>query len=485
MRSRRAYKRVKVNDLDRKNLALVAKKEKAGVLGLDIAKEEIVACLRWDSGEFERPWSISNPFGIKEFVELCQSLASEGLKLTVSMESTGTYGESVRNACTLAGIQVQRVSGKHVSDYQEIFDGVPSQHDGKDAAMIAELCSLGKGVAWPFESPSESMEEIGLQVRRMDTFHREQVQWLGRLEAEVTRFWPELTRYVKFKNVTTLKLLAEYGSPAEALKDVEVRRKLRRWGGAFLSDAKIENIIQSAGTTVGVPMSRQNIVWVKEICTRALTARQAVKKCGRNLREILEKDTFFSKYREDIGAATIGVILASVGDPRSYGSAGALLKGLGLNLKERSSGKRIGEKAITKRGPSLARRWLYFWALRAVQRDELSKWYDRFQNVNGGHADRPTKHRKMKGIICMMRKLIRSLWSAMHEGVRFDYSKVIGAHAKAKRKRRRISTAGTKTKTIIDSSSDVLEEPSNGASTKTTSTNSPLKRRKRIESIKA
>ena len=46
------------------------------------------------------------------------------------------------------------------------------------------------------------------------------------------------------------------------------------------------------------------------------------------------------------------MILSTVGDPRAYSSAGALLKGCGLNLKEISSGKRIGEKSISKRGPS-------------------------------------------------------------------------------------------------------------------------------------
>ncbi len=65
--------------------------------------------------------------------------------LCVGMESTGTYGEAVRRALTVAGLTVQRISGKAASDYKEIFDGVPSQHDGKDAAIIAELAAYGKG----------------------------------------------------------------------------------------------------------------------------------------------------------------------------------------------------------------------------------------------------------------------------------------------------------------------------------------------------
>ena len=197
MVSRRAYKRVKVNSIDLVSLAAVAKAEKSAVLGLDIAKGEIVACARWHSGGFERPWSIENPMEIGDLVKIFQTLIHGGLDLKVAMESTGTYGDAVRLALTNAKIAVFRVSGKGVSDYKEIFDGVPSQHDGKDAAMIAELCSMGKGTSWPYELASDFMAEVSFQVQRMDAFQSEYVQWHGRLEAQITRFWPELCQYSK------------------------------------------------------------------------------------------------------------------------------------------------------------------------------------------------------------------------------------------------------------------------------------------------
>ena len=149
----------------------------------------------------------------------------------------------------------------------------------------------------------------------------------------------------------------------------------------------------------------------------------------------MKKDEFWSQYVDTVGAGTLGVILSTVGDPRLYSSAGALLKACGLNLKERSSGKRIGEKAITKRGPSLLRSWLFFWAMRAIQCDELREWYLRFHSSGFGHRDHPTSHRKMKGLICMMRKLIRSLRSSMQQGKRFEYSKVIQKIPNSKRRR--------------------------------------------------
>lgn len=440
MVSRRAYKRVRVNSLDVVALVALAKAEKSAVLGLDVAKSEIVACLRWDSGSFERPWSISNPCEIDELVKHLKFLASHGVALKIALESTGTYGDAVRLKLTNAQLPVLRVSGKGVSDYREIFDGVPSQHDGKDAAMIAELCSMGKCVSWPYEPPSEFMAEVTYQVRRMDALQSEVVQWYGRLESQLARVWPELGQLVKISRVSILRLLTKYGSPRAVAESENALTELLNWSRGKLSQAKAENILRSAETTAGIPAPRQDQLWLQEIGQRILNAKSSVNACENKLRTLLKKDVFWAQYVDVVGPATLSVILSTVGDPRAYSSAGALLKGCGLNLKEVSSGNRIGEKAISKRGPSMVRRWLFFWAMRAIQKEELREWYFQFHRIVPGHGDRPSKHRKMKGLICMMRKLIRSLWSSMKHGEAFEYTRVVAM--KPKRRRRRSKSSG-------------------------------------------
>jgi transposase len=167
MVSRRAYSRVKVNSVDVEQLTAKAKGGAGVSLGLDIGKHEIVACLRWSDGQFERPWSVNNPFEINALVELCIEL-NKVVEVVVAMESTGTYGDAVRRALTVAKIPVMRVAGKHVCDYQEIFDGVPSQHDGKDAAMIAELAAFGKGASWNYIPDPEPLAHVRYHVRSID-----------------------------------------------------------------------------------------------------------------------------------------------------------------------------------------------------------------------------------------------------------------------------------------------------------------------------
>jgi transposase len=309
---RRAYKRVKVNCVEQSALTAIAQVQKSAILGLDVAKGEIVACLRWKNGEFERPWSVINPSEIKLLVELSLSLIGAGLDLKVAMESTGTYGDAVRYALTAVKIPVLRVSGKSVSDYKEIFDGVPSQHDGKDAAMIAELCSLGKATDWPFTMASEFQAEVSLVVRRMDSFNGEFVQWQGRLEGVLARSWPELGSQLKPRNITTMKLLLEYGSPSAVGKCEDVAAKLLAWGRGKLTEARIESIIGSAQSTAGIPMNIQEVKWLQEICQRALNAKREVEHCEKQLKKQFGNDSFWSSYVETVGAGTLGAILTSV-----------------------------------------------------------------------------------------------------------------------------------------------------------------------------
>ena len=437
MVNKRAYKRVSVNDINREVLinSAVEFGDAGTVLGLDIAKQEIVACLRWGNGNFERPWKVVNPKEIGLLVELCELLKSRCDGFTVGLESTGTYGDGVRYALTESGISVQRVSGKAVSDYHEIFDGVPSQHDGKDAAMVAELVSMGKGSLWPYLPLSENQQRIRHQVLRLDALRKVKVQWMGRLEGLLARHWPELPEHLKLSSVTLLKLIATYGSPAGAIADPDLANRLRTWGGQYLSEEKLLWIVTSAQSTAGLPMSESEARWAKEIAEESLRMHREELKCERMLRERVGSDPLMERYGKSIGCPTVAVLWSELGDPALYSSAGSYLKALGLNLKERSSGQRIGQLAISKRGPAMTRRWLYFWALRAIQRDELQNWYHEF--IQEGHKSSRGERRKMKGLIALMRKLAKSLWHARVHDKDFDYSLVVGPPLRPTRRRRK------------------------------------------------
>lgn len=439
MSRNRAYKRTNVKQVNLEALRdrAVELGNAATAVGLDVGKEEIVACLRWPQADFERPWSIRNPHQIDDFLELLKMLKASCHSLTLGLESTGTYGEAMRRALTTAGFEVHRISGKASSDYHEIFDGVPSQHDGKDAAVIAELTAFGKGTAWPWQADSENLAGVKHQVARAETYRDQQTEWSGRLEALLARHWPELTGLLKLESVTLLQMIGHYQNPARVAADAEAAARLARWGGAQLKESKIEQVIESARSTRGIPVSAAQAAWLGEVASNVLSALRLVQDANRQLGNLLAAEPVLSRYTM-IGAPTLAAIWAHVGDPRDYSSGGAFLKALGLNLKERSSGHRQGELAITKRGSSQARRWIYFWALRAIQREELKDWYAEFIRVGRkSSADGKQEHRKLKGVVAVMRKLPRGLRHAMIHGEDFDYGKLFEESQRSRRRRKR------------------------------------------------
>jgi transposase len=305
----------------------------------------------------------------------------------------------------------------------------PSQHDGKDAAMVAELVAHGKGRLWPYSTLSESQQILRHQVLRMDAYSKLHTQWLGRLEALVARHWPELTDTLKLSSVTIQSLLATYGSAAKAHADPQLARQLRLWGKQYLEEEKLQHIVSSASTTKGLPMTESECLWMQEIATEVLKAHRVHLKCVKVIETQIANDPVMERYRATLSGATLAVIWSEVGDP-------------GLNLKERSSGRRTGQLAISKRGPALSRRWIYFWALRAIQRDELKGWYSKF--IQAGKTGASDKRRKMKAMIAMMRKLCKSLWHVRVNDKNFDYALVISnPSTTAGRRRRRRKAIGT------------------------------------------
>ncbi len=181
-------------------------------LGVDVGKYELAVCLTWADGRFERPWRVKSPDQTLLLVEIAARL-SERFAVTIALESSGTYGDALRQACTDAGLAVVRVSAKAVKDEAETFDGVPSQHDGKDAAVIASLAHRGKSTAWPWQQRSEFDQALRYWVRTLDAAQRVKQMHSGRLEALLGRHWPEATGLLSLSGATLPMALSHWGDP--------------------------------------------------------------------------------------------------------------------------------------------------------------------------------------------------------------------------------------------------------------------------------
>ena len=192
---------------------------------------------------------------------------------------------------------------------------------------------------------------------------------------------------------------------------------MRRIGGRFLEPTKIEDVIASAKSSFGMPQTNGELALIREIAAETRRNQKASRQAVRKVEELTENEGAVHNMRDVVGKKTSAVLVAAVGDPGNYDSASAYVKSLGLNLKEKSSGKHQGGLHITKRGPGIARMVLYMAVLRLIQKDVVIRaWYAKKVKRLGGRY-------KTKAVVAIMRKLAGALWHVA-QGQVFDSTKL-------------------------------------------------------------
>jgi transposase len=217
-------------------------------LAVDIAKDQQFALLT----DAKQTHPLLFKWSLLETQTLINELRQLNTSITVVMESTGTYGDAMRYRFREAGFVIYQVSAKRVHDSKEVYDGVPSVHDAKAACLIAKLHCDGHSRLW------QELDDAGRAlnaVRREYELHQSQYRRnQNRLEAYLSRHWPEVLWLLDLDSVTLEQLLIIYGSPHAIAADTEhAARQMQSWGGHFLSPEKIERVIASAAATIGQP----------------------------------------------------------------------------------------------------------------------------------------------------------------------------------------------------------------------------------------
>ncbi|ESQ08952.1 MAG: hypothetical protein N838_21300 [Thiohalocapsa sp. PB-PSB1] len=391
------------------------------VLAVDVAKVKFVAALQVEAGRTLVRVHWEHPLETGELLAGLEVLAQTGA-LEVVMESSGVYGDALRWQLHKRGIGVYRVGAKRVHDSAEVYDGVPSLHDAKATELIAKLHWEGCSERW--EILPEVRRDLLAQVRRLSQAKAQAQAERNRLEALLARHWPELGQLLGLGSASLLRLVATYGGPAPlVLLARQARQLLRKVGGRLLAEEKIDAVLASARSTLGMPCTPGECAQLRRQAEQVINAQREKRQAERQLTRALAPDVTLAPMRKLLGEVTSAVLLATQGDPKGYPSAASYCKSIGLNLKEHSSGKHQGQLSITKRGPALTRFYLYFAALRLIRRDPVIKRWFEIKTARPGAV-------KQKQVIELMRKLAKAFWHQAH-GHDFDVNRLVNLKAVA------------------------------------------------------
>lgn len=412
---KRPYRAETVKMIDVGALAQAVRSQPV-VVGLDVAKEKMVAVVMNEARESLGTVKWTHPLESPDFVVLLKEIGASSIQIAV--EPSGTYGDALMDLLAREW-PVFVIPGKRTHDAQEVFDGVPSTHDGKCASIIAKLRLQGIGREWELESTER--RELKAATATLRRYEERFLANTNRLEAELARYWPGLSEILQLGSATALSLLAAYPGPrAVADHADEAATLMRKCGGTFLSDDTIAAVINTARSSLGRAMVDGEREALRELAKDTEYTRLQCSAAEKRVKAIAQASETVRNSRTLVGEKTAAILVATLGETQEYDSAGAYMKAFGLNLREHSSGRGDREETplrITKRGPSAARQYLFFAALRLIHSDEVVRaWYAQKVVRDGGK-------RKLKGVIAVMRKLVKALWH-VGRGAKFDSTKL-------------------------------------------------------------
>lgn len=416
--SKRKFRSTALQDVDWTNVREKLKNQPV-VVAVDVAKIDFYATLMTPDRQMHVILRWKHPLQTRALVETLQAQLA-GMNFVVVMEPTGTYGDPLLDLLHQARIPVYRAAPNRTNKAAELYDGVPSMHDAKACYVIGRLHLENNTERWI--EPTAQQRELKAELKLLEMYQERSQRSLNRLEALLARHWPEAPHILSLDSVTLLQTLAHYGSPAAVRAAPEEALQLMcRTGRSGLKPETSAQLLASAETTIGRACEDAERYLLQTLAEDLLAQRLAIRELERRLEARLADDEMLSRLHTVVGRVTALMLLAELGSPQDYPSAAHYLKALGLNLKERSSGKHKGQLKITKRGPSVARRYLYWAALRWLKHNRVVKhWAEAKAQRDGGS--------KSKAITAIMRKLVRALWH-VGRGAIFDPNRLFNVAA--------------------------------------------------------
>lgn len=181
----------------------------------------------------------------------------------------------------------------------------------------------------------------------------------------------------------------------------------------------VETAKKSIGITIGLTFAKRELVNLVE---QYELFKKQLEELDVELESIVETLPGAPQMMKisGLGAVTVGLFFAEVGDISKYSHPQQLVNLAGLSLREHSSGKFKGQTKITKRGRRRLRRALYL-AIRPLVAHNPT-----FKALHHYYTKRPVRPlKKQQSLIALCCKLLRVLFVIGQKQCDFDGSKLL------------------------------------------------------------
>ena len=332
-------------------------------------------------------------------------------EVLVGYESTGPYAEPLVHYIANKQVKIVQVNPMHTKKMKEVNDNSPLKTDDKDPRVIADIIRLGRALTIVVP------EGDSANLRRLNNARErhvgEQTALLNQLQQLVFIIFPEFKTVLKnMKGKTAQYILNRYTTPErigalskEALGEEMRKRSRGRFG---IKDA--ESLIVLARETVGIKEGLTGLFMdIKHILTQLEGEARFISEIETEMGVTLERIPFSGKLLsiKGLGIVSVAGLIGEVGDFSKFSTQSEIMKLAGLDLYEISSGRRRGQRRISKRGRSLIRKILFYAAIQMIRKDGIM--YDYYTRLTGRGMER------MRALIAVSRKLLRIIHAILRD----------------------------------------------------------------------
>jgi transposase len=332
-------------------------------------------------------------------------------EVMVGYESTGPYAEPLVHYLMDKPVTIVQVNPMHTKRIKELNDNSPLKTDDKDPRVIADVLRLGHALSVVVP------EGDAAYLRRLNNARErhvgERTALLNQLQQLVFLVFPEFKTVFNDVTVKTARhILTRYTTPEKigGLNRDELGEEIRKRSMGKFGVQQAELLISLARGTIGIKEGVAGIVLdIQHILVQLQTVNGFVEEIEAEMAKTLERIPCSTRIlsMKGLGVVTVAGLIGEVGDFSKFRTQSEIMKLAGLDLYEISSGKRKGQRRISKRGRSLLRKILYNAAISTIRKNGIM--CTQYANLIGRGMKRTS------ALIVIAKKLLRIIHAMVRD----------------------------------------------------------------------